>query len=550
MMNDVARIAESVRHVVGARATAVSRVVDDDWLVVLAVAGDAPEGIVEGLRWRRSELDEVLDGAEPLGRLRATKRGAGLYAESRAGVPDNEGPGAEPLGQLIAPLHEPDGSLLGVVACEGHVDISEPPSGTCDRVELYADQARLVLTALRDLGVLAERLRMADVARGILEDAAGAPDLPALLEVAVAALGDMLQARGAWAGAELEPGIHTVAASYPPEIGVRLGADVWTLLEPTIADSPESATALTQEQTPVLARLAGTAGLGQAALAPVGDGSGTRGVLLVLRAEDDEPWTADDLEALLDLGRRLGSLSDHVRGHRGQQEAIEELVRLDAYRRDLVASITHDLKTPLTAITLNAELLESDGRLAEGGSQPVDAIRRSADRLSNLVDDLLAMARAEEGPDVRTSVDLVQMVRDACDHVETVADLREVTFELDLPEELWAAVDPTALARVFANLVGNAVKFSLPRGQVVLHLSENDDAIEFRCTDEGVGITAERLETIFDVAPRAADAGTDEVPGSGIGLAICRRIVNRLGGQISVESTPGRGSTFSVRLPR
>jgi signal transduction histidine kinase len=124
-----------------------------------------------------------------------------------------------------------------------------------------------------------------------------------------------------------------------------------------------------------------------------------------------------------------------------------------------------------------------------------------------------------------------------------------VTFELDLPEELWAAVDPTALARVFANLVGNAVKFSLPRGQVVLHLSENDDAIEFRCTDEGVGISADRLETIFDVAPRAADAGTDEIPGSGIGLAICRRIVNRLGGQISVESTPGRGSTFNVRLP-
>jgi len=543
------RVAESVCRVVGALATIVSRVVDDEWLEVMTVVGVPSAGIVEGLRWRRSDLEGLLSGAEQLGRIHATKRRTVSYVEVPADVPETQRYVAHHQGLLLAPLYA-DGELVGVLATEGPVDITHPPEGACDLVELYADQARLVLTALRDLGVLGERLRMADVARGVLEDAAGAPDLPALLEVAVAALGDMVRARGAWAGAALEPGIHTVAASYPPEIGVRLGADVWTLLEPTIADTPESPTALTHERTPVLARLAGTAGLGQAALTPIGDGAGTRGALLVLRAEDDDPWTADELTALLDLGRRLGSLGDHVRGHHRQQEAVEELVRLDAYRRDLVASITHDLKTPLTAITLNAELLESDVRLAEGGSQPVDAIRRSAERLSNLVDDLLAMARAEEGPDVRTSVDLVQMVRDACDHVETVADLREVTFELDLPEELWAAVDPTALARVFANLVGNAVKFSLPHGQVVLRLWDNDDAIEFRCTDEGVGISADRLETIFDVAPRIAEAGTDEIPGSGIGLAICRRIVNRLGGQISVESAPGRGSTFTVRLPR
>lgn len=550
LLGDVTRIAESVRHVVGARATTVSRVVDDDWLVVMAVVGDASEGIVEGLRWRRSDLDALLAGAEQLGRLHATQRRVGSYGEVPTDVPETERYVAEHVGLLIAPLLDPGGSLLGVLASEGHVDIARPPPGTCDRVELYADQARLALSALHDQGLLSERLRMSYAAQGILQDAAAAQDLPALLEVAVAALGDMMRGRGSWACAELEPGVHTVAASYPAETGVRLGADVCTLLEPAVADSLQAGTPLTHENAPVLARLADVAGLAQAVLAPVGDGSGTRGALLVLRADDDEPWAADELEAVFDLGRRLGSLADHARGHRREQETVAELVRLDEYRRDLVASITHDLKTPLTAITLNAELLESDGRLAEAGSHPVEAIRRSAERLSDLVDDLLAMARAEEGPDLRTRVDLVQMVREACDHVETVADLREVTFELDLPEVLWAAVDPTALARVFANLVANAVKFSLPRGRVVLHLSATDHAVEFRCTDEGIGIPADRLETIFELARRTPDTRTEEMPGSGIGLAICRRIVTRLGGQISVESTTGQGSTFTVVLPR
>jgi signal transduction histidine kinase len=180
----------------------------------------------------------------------------------------------------------------------------------------------------------------------------------------------------------------------------------------------------------------------------------------------------------------------------------------------------------------------------------VAAIRRSADRLSNLVDDLLAMARSEEGVDASVEVDLVGMVRDACAHTETEAGLRGVVFEVDSPEELWLPVDANALARVFANLVGNAVKFSLPRGRVVLGLTELDDVVEFRCTDEGIGIPPDRLATLFDVPRRSPDARVDDIPGSGIGLAICARLVARLGGDLTADSTQGEGSTFVVRLRR
>jgi signal transduction histidine kinase len=179
----------------------------------------------------------------------------------------------------------------------------------------------------------------------------------------------------------------------------------------------------------------------------------------------------------------------------------------------------------------------------------VAAIRRSADRLANLVDDLLAMARVEEGVDPLTEVELVSMLRDACEHAENEAKLRAVEFDLDTPEELWAVVDQNALARVFANLVGNAVKFSLPDGHVVLRLSRTEDGVEFRCSDEGIGIPPERLATLFDVPRRTPDSRTDALPGSGIALAICQRLVTRMGGRISVDSTLGQGSTFTVRLP-
>jgi signal transduction histidine kinase len=101
---------------------------------------------------------------------------------------------------------------------------------------------------------------------------------------------------------------------------------------------------------------------------------------------------------------------------------------------------------------------------------------------------------------------------------------------------------------VLANLVSNAVKFSLPRGKVYLGVTRGDDGIEFRCRDEGIGIPADRLATIFDIARRTPDARVEGIPGSGIGLAICARIVARLGGEIGVESTQGEGSTFTVRL--
>jgi signal transduction histidine kinase len=545
----VARIADAVRDVVGSRAAIVSRALDDDWLEVMAVSGEPSFGAVAGARWRRSDLDSLLAGAEQLGRLHLTKRRAVSYVEVPDNVPETERYFTSHLGLLIAPLHASGQDLVGVLTTEGPVDIDDPAPGTCELVELYAEQARLALTALREHGVLTERLRMSHAAQGVLQDAALAEDVPTLLDAVAAGLRDMMQARAVWACSELGPGVSADAASYPAEVAEQLGPDVCTILEPVMAECLSQEATLTETSAPLLGRLAAVTGHEQALLAPIGDGTGGRGAILVLRRGGDDPWTDDDRAAMFGLGRRLGTMADHVQGRQRDQETVEHLLRLDEYRRDLVASITHDLKTPLTAIALNTELLESDKRLAEAGSHPVAAIRRSADRLANLVDDLLAMARTEEGVDAPVEVDLVEMLRDACNQAETEAMLRGVTFAVDAPEELWVVVDSHALARVFANLVANAVKFSLPRGRVLLRLAREGDVVEFRCIDEGIGIPADRLATLFDIGRRSPDSRIEEMPGSGIGLAICQRIVARLGGEISVDSTQAEGSTFTVRIP-
>ncbi len=553
--HDLARIADAVRRAVDAGAAMISRVVDDDWLEILAVSGTTTGPDLIGSRWPRADLVRYLDDAERRGRIHVTKRGAVSYVEVPDGAPFAQG---DPT-TLLAPLHSNDGVLVGVLSSVGYVDVDQLPPGACDLVELYADQARLALDLLREQHRYVEHLRLSDTAQSLLHLALEQPDLPSLLDVVTAPVGAMMRAAAVWICAEIASGAHAEAASYPEEVAGRLGADVCTLLEPTVATCRTDDTTLTEEDSPVLGRIAGLAHQQRALLAAIGSGSTARGALLVLRSADDQPWTEREREALAGLGRRLGSVVEQLEARRRDRQLVAELRELDQHRRDLVASLTHDLKTPLTAIALNAELLESDRRPAEAGAHPVAAIRRSTERLSSLVDDLMALARAEEGlelaggpggsPDAAVGTDAVALVRDACRHAEVEAHQRRLRFVLDVPERLPIAVDGSALARVYVNVVDNAVKFSLPGGEVRISLRAVGDQVEMRCADDGVGISEADQATVFDMFRRARESGARGVPGSGVGLAISQRIVTRLGGSIDLDSELGRGSTFVVRVP-
>ncbi len=526
--DDVARIADAVRDAVDARTALISRVVDDEWLEVVAVSGHAAGADRAGHRWLRAELARDLDGAERHGRLHVASR------------PD--------AAVLHAPLHTQRGELVGVLSTVGPVAADDLGR---ELVELYADQARLALDLLHEHHVLVEHLRLSAAAQSILYAALERPDVPELLESVAAPLAAMMRAGAAWTCTEVASGVYAEAASYPDDVGGRLGVDLCTLVEPMVDTCWSGDTTLSEEDSPLLGRIAGLAHQQRALLAAIGSGTTVRGALLVLRGEHEEPWAEYERDALAGLGRRLGSVVEQLENRRRDRHLVDELRELDQYRRDLVASLTHDLKTPLTAIALNAELLESDRRLAEAGVNPVAAIRRSAERLSGLVDDLLALARAEEGGtgEERRDADAVALVREACRHAEVEAQPRGVRFVLDLPERLEVGVDGDALARVYVNVISNAAKFSLPDGEVRISLRAAGGSVEMTCADDGVGISEADQATVFDMFRRASNAHTHGVPGSGVGLAISQRIVARLGGSIELASTPGEGSTFVVRVP-
>jgi signal transduction histidine kinase len=544
---DIDRITGAVREVAGARAALLSRAVDHEWLEVVAVAGSVSADLL-GSRWLRADLERCLAAAEQLGRLHFTIRRAVAYVEVPQGDPSGV-PGE--TGTLLAPLRSASGDLLGVLSTDGPVDVGGLEPSACDLLEVYADQARLALEHLREHDLLAGQLRMADRANTLLHEASQQPDVPAVLATIAGGLAEMMGAGAAWACIEIAAGVHAEAASHPPAAAGRLGADICTLVEPMVAVCWRDDTTLTQDEASLLGRLAGLVEHRTALLGSIGSGTSMRGALLVFRGAEDPPWTDHERDALRRLGLRLGSVVQHLEGRRRDRDLVDELRALDQYRRDLVVSITHDLKSPLTAITLNAELLESDRRLAEASAHPVAAIRRSAERLSGLVDDLLALARADEGllDPSYTDGDLVSAVNDARRHAETEAQQRGVTVELDAPERLTAPLDVDALARVFVNLVANAVKFSLPGGHVRLRLRRLDDLVEFTCADDGIGIPKEDLSSVFDMFSRSRDPRARGVPGNGMGLAISERIVARLGGTIEVESVQGEGSTFTVRVP-
>ncbi len=289
-------------------------------------------------------------------------------------------------------------SWSGVLSTVGQVEVDELAPDACDLVELYADQARLALDLLHEHHVLVEHLRLSDAAQSVLYRRVRAARRPRPAGVGRRPLAEMMRAGAVWS--LRRGGIRRPRRGGVVPRGGR-GSPRRRHLHPRRAVGRHllerrhhpHRRGLAAARTDRRARPpAAGAASPRSAAAPA-----SAGRCWCSAATDDEPWAEHERDALAGLGRRLGSVVEQLETRRRDRHLVDELRELDQYRRDLVASLTHDLKTPLTAIALNAELLESDRRLAEAGVHPVAAIRRSAERLSSLVDDLLALARAEEG---------------------------------------------------------------------------------------------------------------------------------------------------------
>jgi len=285
------------------------------------------------------------------------------------------------------------------------------------------------------------------------------------------------------------------------------------------------------------------------------------GALTFVAAEDQLRYSPRDLLFAEDLASRIATAMDNARLYREAQaartEALEALARAaeaDRAKADFLATMSHELHTPLNAIAGFAELLELgvQGPITPQQREAIARIRQAQRQLLSVVNDILTFARTEKGRlqmrikivDVAHALEQVRFV------VEPLLRANKVEFTVENCDPPIAVLaDRDRMQHVIVNLLSNAVKFSQPGSLVKVECKRAGNCAEIKVIDAGPGISDEMLEAIFQPFFQGSTGFTRTSPGSGLGLAISRDLARLMGGELSVESEEGVGSTFTLSLP-
>jgi two-component system phosphate regulon sensor histidine kinase PhoR len=233
---------------------------------------------------------------------------------------------------------------------------------------------------------------------------------------------------------------------------------------------------------------------------------------------------------------------------------VTRLRRLESVRRDFVANVSHELKTPVTSIKGFVETL-LDGAIddPEKARRFVGIIARQADRLQAIIDDLLTLSRleqdAEDAQIPMKSAPLIPVIEGAVQACEVKAHEKNIEFAIDCPADLTVKMNAPLLEQAIINIVDNAVKYSDPGGQVELEAVATSDRIVISVTDHGPGVSQEHLPRLFERFYRVDKARSRTLGGTGLGLSIVKHIAQVHGGYPEVESILGQGCTFKIHLP-
>lgn len=241
---------------------------------------------------------------------------------------------------------------------------------------------------------------------------------------------------------------------------------------------------------------------------------------------------------------------ENTRGALGVFFDITRLERLERVRQEFLSNVSHELRTPLTAILAFVETLQ-DGAIddQENNQRFLSIIQKNAGRMHNLINDILELSAIEAGTvSVRAEhVPLRMLVGDVLTALASRAQARGVALNNEIGSEVVVSADPHCLEQMLTNLVDNAIKFNRESGEVTI-THERDSRDRITVADTGEGIPAEHIKRIFERFYRVDRARSREMGGTGLGLAIVKHLARAHGGEISVHSEPGKGSTFIIEL--
>jgi PAS domain S-box-containing protein len=268
---------------------------------------------------------------------------------------------------------------------------------------------------------------------------------------------------------------------------------------------------------------------------------------LVLRRHDEKP--IDISLTLAPLTMAAGSL----RGFVGVLSDISKLKEIDRLKSNIIANVSHELKTPLTNISMYLTLLKR-GK-PEKWDNYLSVLQREADRLNHLIQNLLDLSQLDTGSLLTYAgpIDVRGILNEVYNSYQPRAQAKGIALLVDIPPALPLVIaDADQIEQVFVNLVVNAINYTSRDGQIQVSAGvgrlEAETAVQIQIADTGYGIAADEIPHLFARFFRGKSSHTSSVPGTGLGLAICKEIIDRHQGKIEVESRPGQGTTFTVWL--
>jgi len=350
--------------------------------------------------------------------------------------------------------------------------------------------------------------------------------------------------------------------NYPPQADDLLGAPRMLDTQqpefvPEVSDGMLAESARDERQLNLLRKLR----LGSYMVVPLRARGRLLGALTFVAVDDQLRYTPRDLLFAEDLASRVATAMDNARLYREAQaartEALEALARAaeaDRAKADFLAVMSHELHTPLNAIAGFAELLELgvQGPITPQQREAIARIRQAQRQLLSVVNDILTFARTEKGRlqmRIKT-VDIAEALEQVRFVVEPLLRANKVEFTIEnCDPPISVLADRDRMQHIIVNLLSNAVKFSPPGSLVKVECYKVGNCAEIKVIDVGPGISDEMLDAIFQPFVQGSTGFTRTSPGSGLGLAISRDLARLMGGELSVESEKGVGSTFTLSLP-
>lgn len=228
---------------------------------------------------------------------------------------------------------------------------------------------------------------------------------------------------------------------------------------------------------------------------------------------------------------------------------VTGLVEALSAKEELISNVSHEFRSPLMSLVGNVDLvLDEAEALSPESVHRLEVVQRNAERLLSLVSELLVSASAVLAVHPRRT-DLAGLIENSIGSVQAQADASNVSLATDVPAPLWAHADPLRISQALDNLVSNAIKYSPDGGKVTVSARRRDSWVQLKVQDTGMGISEEETSRIFTRFFRSQAARQAAIPGVGLGLSITKTIVERHGGDISCDSKPGVGTTFTLTLP-